>query len=183
MKILEPKYYYNFYDGVLKGKNVQHYKKYYKDIDFAYESKDITLPKNTLMYEVFSISKEEDNTLFCGLTLMYPVMVNGECNLTRGHYHLDRSEPEVYFGCEGEGLLLFMKDNEVFAEKVYKGSVHYINGQYAHRLVNTGSTVFKVGACWKEKAGHNYEEIERLPFPVRIFKKENKIEIKIEINN
>ncbi|WP_291255973.1 glucose-6-phosphate isomerase family protein [Fusobacterium sp.] len=179
MEILEPKYCYNFYDGILKGENVQHYKKYYEDIEFAYKSKDVTLSKKTLMYEVFSINKEEDNTLFFGLTLMYPILVNGECNLIRGHYHIDKNEPEIYFGYEGEGLLLLIKDNEIFAEKVYEGSIHYINGQYAHRLINIGSTIFKVGACWKEKAGHNYEEIERFPFPVRIFKNGNNIEIKI----
>lgn len=179
MKIVEPRYIHNFYDGVIEGENVQHYKKYYNEIDFAYADKDETLDENTLMYEVYSFNEGGDNTLLWGLTMMYPVTVNGECNLTRGHFHLDRSEPEIYFGCGGEGLLLYMKeDGEIFAEKVFKGSVHYIHGEYAHRLINTGDEVFKVGACWREVAGHDYKAIEEKPFVNRVYKEDGKIVIK-----
>lgn len=179
MKILEPKYTHDLYNGIMSGDNVQHDKKYYKEIDFIYENKDNSLDPDTLMYEVYSINEGGENALLMGMTVMYPVTVCGECNLTRGHFHLDRTEPEIYFGCGGEGLLIYMKeDGEIFAEKVFKGSIHYIHGEYAHRLVNTGDEVFKVGAFWRELAGHDYQAIEDKPFTYKVYKENGKIVIK-----
>ena len=75
-----------------------------------------------------------------------------------------------------EGLLLLMdQEGDVWAEKVYPHSVHYIDGRLAHRLVNTGESVLKVGACWSEAAGHNYQWVEKHPFPVRVYKKNGEI--------
>lgn len=178
MKIIEPRRIHHFYDGVLEGEGVEHYQKKYKEIDSIYVSKDTLLDPETIMYEVYSFNEGGPGVLLMGLTVMYPITVSGECNMTRGHYHLHKDEPEIYFGCEGEGLLLMMKDGEAFAEKVFQGSVHYIKGEYAHRIINTGDSVFKVGAFWRELAGHDYESIEKKPFPYRVYKKDGKIEVK-----
>jgi glucose-6-phosphate isomerase, archaeal len=92
---------------------------------------------------------------------------------------MDRTEPEIYFGLGGNGLLIYMDEKgECFAEKVCKGSIHYIHGEYAHRLINTGDIDFKVGAAWRKAAGHDYEAIENKNFPCRVYKIEGKIIVK-----
>ena len=179
MEIREPKYLHDFFNGVITGNGVQSYKKLYKDISFAYESKDENLDENTEMYEVYHFDEGGENTLLWGLTILHPITVNGECNLTRGHFHKDRTEPEIYFGLGGEGLLMYMdEEGNSFCEKVYKGSIHYIHGNYAHRLINTGNRDFKVGACWRSAAGHDYKSIEDKSFPKKVYKVENKIVFK-----
>jgi glucose-6-phosphate isomerase len=54
------------------------------------------------------------------------------------------------------------------AENVYPGSLHYISGNIAHRLANTGNVPLTIGACWYSDAGHNYGEIERNGFSARL---------------
>lgn len=179
MDIRKPKYIQDFFDGVIAGEGVQSYKKLYKDIAFAYENKDETLASDTEMYEVYSFDEGGENTLLWGLTILHPITVKGECNLTRGHFHCDRTEPEIYFGLGGEGLLLYMDENgECFAEEVFKGSIHYIHGKYAHRLINTGNVDFKIGACWRTAAGHDYDAIEKKPFLKRVYRQAGEIIIK-----
>ncbi|AOT71454.1 glucose-6-phosphate isomerase family protein [Geosporobacter ferrireducens] len=178
MQIKSPKYIYDFFNGVIQGENVKHYKKLYKEIDFIYKTRDNQLSPDTVMYEVYSFNEGGSNILLWGLTVIYPITINGECNMTRGHFHEDREEPEIYFGCSGEGLLLYLdSQGKIFAEKVFKGSLHYIHGNYAHRLVNTGDDTLRVGACWREAAGHDYKSIDEKPFPNRVYKKDGKIDI------
>ena len=57
-------------------------------------------------------------------------------------------------------------------------SIHHIPGVKAHRIINTGDEVFKVGACWPSKTGQNYKAIEEMPFPYRVFKKGKEIIVK-----
>lgn len=179
MEIRDAKYMQDFFDGVIVGDNVESYKKLYKDISFAYESKDESLSLNTEMYEVYHFNEGGENTLLWGLTILHPVRVNGECNITRGHFHENRCEPEIYFGLGGEGLLMLMDENgDSFCEKVMNGSVHYIHGNYAHRLINIGEVDLRVGACWRECAGHDYKAIEDKPFPKRVYKVNNDIVFK-----
>lgn len=171
MKIKEAKYNQDFFNGVINGENIESYKKLYKDISFAYDSEDETLDDNTEMYKVYSFDEGGENTILWGLTILHPITVAGECNLTRGHFHMDRSEPEIYFGLSGNGLLMYMDDDgECFAEKVSNGSIHYIDGKYAHRLINTGDIDFRVGAVWRKVAGHDYNAIENKNFPYRVYK-------------
>jgi glucose-6-phosphate isomerase, archaeal len=68
-----------------------------------------------------------------------------------------------------------MREEEIFAEEVFEGIYSLHRRKYAHRLINTGSTDFKVGACWSKLAGHDYKAIEEKPFSVRVFKKDGKI--------
>lgn len=179
MEIRKPKYTQDFFNGIIEGGGVQSYKKLYKDISFAYENKDENLSDNTVMYEVYSFDEGGENTLLWGLTILHPVTVAGECNLTRGHFHCDRTEPEIYFGLGGQGLLIYMDENgKCFGEEVFKGSIHYIHGDYAHRLINIGDIDLRVGACWRLAAGHNYADIEKKPFPMRVYKIQGKVIIK-----
>ena len=179
MKIIEPKAVHDLYNGVIEGKTVTSSRKLLKDILTAYENQDKEENTERVMYEVYCYEddhKLQPGSLSWGLTVMYPECVSGECNFTRGHIHQDTSCGEYYFGLAGEGLLLLMDlDGNVWAEKVYPNSLHYVRGNLAHRLVNTGDQVLKVGACWPSCAGHNYDWVETHPFPVRVYKKNGEI--------
>ena len=131
-----------------------------------------------IMYEVYSY---EHDGLCYGLTVMQPVCVNGECNVTRGHFHENLDCDEIYCGMGGEGLLLLMdEDYHCHAEKVKCGSVHYIDGHLAHRLVNTGNTEFKVQCMWPSHAGHDYKRVEDHPFTVRVYKENGELKVEEE---
>lgn len=175
MEIRKPKNTHAYLNGIIEGENVSHYKKPYKDVVQIYKNKDENLSSDTIMYEVYSLFDQDDKSLLWGLTIIHPITVAQECNMTRGHYHAQKSQPEIYFGLAGRGLLMFMRDDEIFVEEVFEGSIHYIDGEYAHRLINTGSTDFKVGACWPKLAGHDYKAIEEQPFSVRVYKKDGRI--------
>ena len=112
---------------------------------------------------------------------MQPVCVNGECNVTRGHFHENLDCDEIYCGMGGEGLLLLMdEDYHCHAEKVKCGSVHYIDGHLAHRLVNTGNSELKVQCMWPSNAGHDYKRVEEHPFTVRVFKENGELKVEEE---
>ncbi len=132
------------------------------------------------MYEVYSYEraqKGKSGDLLWGISVLHPVTVNGECCMTRGHWHVDRNCAEFYHGLTGHGLLLFMDENgECFAEEVYPGSLHYIDGKYAHRLINTSDHEdLKVCACWPVTAGHDYAATQQQPFTVRVFRENGQI--------
>ncbi len=112
---------------------------------------------------------------------MKSVLVNGECNMTRGHFHENLDCDETYCCMHGSGLLLLMDEEGCcHAEKMSVGSVHYINGHYAHRLINIGEDELKVQCIWPSNAGHDYKRIEKHPFPVRVFKRDGKIFVEEE---
>jgi glucose-6-phosphate isomerase len=183
MNISEPRLWHRMPDGVVEGDGIEHNKKHLGEVAGLSKFKDIEskYDLDTIVYEVYSYGEGEESkqgNLLWGLTILYPVYIEGECNMTRGHFHKDKNCAEFYFGIKGEGLLVFMNDiGEMWAEKVMPGSLHYIDGRYAHRLVNTGDTELKVGACWPTTAGHDYAAIENKQFPNRIFKIQGKLMI------
>lgn len=179
MKIVEPNVIHKIYDGVLEGKDVQTAVKKFHEINYLYKNSKVN--HNPTMYEVYSYVQGDENirgNLNWGLTVMKPVLINDECNMTKGHYHEDKNCAEIYFGISGEGLLLLMDENgKTWAEKIYQGSLHHIDGNLAHRLVNIGDVDLKVGACWPTTAGHDYDAIVEHEFAYRVFKRNGKIEI------
>lgn len=178
MKIIEPKAIHDIYHGVIEGKEVNCYKKKLNQVTGLYKNIN-NIDGETLVYTVYSYEQgnpKQIGNLNWGLTILEPIYINEECNMTRGHFHQDQNCAEIYFGIAGEGLLLLMNhDGKVWAEKVFQGSLHHIDGSIAHRLVNVGASQCKVGACWPTTAGHDYEAIEKQDFPYRIFKKDEKV--------
>lgn len=174
LEIKEPRVVHPFPCGVPTGPDVVVGQKHFCEIEEIYRE-TAGVPGDTLMYTVYSYFPECEKAgeLNWGLTVMEPVTVNGECNMTRGHFHEDRDCAEFYFGLAGEGLLMLMQeDGTTVAEKIYAGSVHHIAGTVGHKIVNTGEEQLYVGACWPTTAGHDYATIERSPFPCRIMKNE-----------
>lgn len=173
MKIVEPKAVHNFFDGVIEGADIKNYRKKFSEIAGIYQNAEGVNP-DTLMYTVYSMEEDPQASgeLFWGLTILEPVTVNNECNMTRGHFHQDKGCAEYYFGLGGGGLLMLMDESgKTWAENVYPGSLHHIPGVLAHRLINTGDVPMKVGACWPAAAGHNYMAIEEKEFGFRVMKR------------
>ncbi len=182
MKITKAKAYQDYLNGYIEGEGVIVTNKQYKDAKHFYESVDPTIAEDTIMYEVYMCPESEKgnpHALNWGLSVLKPVYVNKECNMTRGHFHADTSCAEIYFGLAGKGILLYMdEDGNCFGEEIEEGSIHYINGKLAHRLINTSQEELRVGACWSLQAGYDYERVEKQPFGVRVFKENDEIIVK-----
>ena len=164
--------------ALLTGEGVVEYEKYIKDYAGAYMHADVAKDMNVLAYKVQSFSGNGDQALNWGVTNMEPVTVNGEYNITRGHFHLDRNQPEFYLCAAGEGYLIkWDGQDEVILERMTRGSLHWIEGKYAHRMVNTGKTTLRSLACWPKSAGHDYKAIEDQGFPVRLFDDNGEVKV------
>lgn len=112
--------------------------------------------------------------LYWGVTTLQPGTVNGEFYMTHGHFHANPSRAEYYTTSSGEGLLLLMgRDRVARVEKMSAGSLHYIPGDKAHRVVNTGDLPLIFWACWPSDAGYDYDSIVKDGFSVRIMKGES----------
>jgi len=133
---------------------------------------------NQTAYEVdvfFPVKEGTEGGLFFGLTHLYPGVVGEEYFMTKGHFHAVENRAEYYWGIEGEGILLLMdKKRDTKAEYMFPGSLHYIPGFTAHRVVNTSSSILSFGACWPADAGYNYETIATEGFSKRVKKIGNK---------
>lgn len=171
--ITEPKAWFD--ENGIRGKNAVRYEKRLKDMPGIYQNVEKVDPE-LLLYTVYSYepNKEENpGNLYWGLTVLEPVTVNGECAMTKGHFHVDKTCAEFYFCMGGSGLLLLVDESgKTWAEKMEKGSLHYIGGTWAHRLVNTGYEQLKVGACWPTAAGHDYDAVLNGGFGARVFKRD-----------
>jgi glucose-6-phosphate isomerase, archaeal len=131
-----------------------------------------------LAYTVQSWLPVADGTpggLFFGASTIYPGKVGNEYFMTKGHFHAQSDRAEFYWGVQGKGMLILMdRERNTWAEEVFPGSLHYIGGEIAHRLANTGNEKLIVGACWPSDAGHDYEEIAVNGFSARLLEVEGK---------
>lgn len=178
MDIFEPKVIHPFNDAVINGKEVVKSSKLFKDIKDIYENPN-GVNDDTLMYDVYSYTNGDSSNpvnLNYGMTVLHPIYVNGECNMTRGHFHNEEKYPEIYVGLSGEGLLMMSdKNGYTFSEKVFSGSVHYIDGKYSHRLINTGNDDLCVQCIWSPLAGHDYEATLKYKYMYRVYKENGEI--------
>lgn len=133
---------------------------------------------NEIMYKVQMIesgSQKFPGSLRFGITHLYSKNINGEFNMTRGHIHQDLSCDEYYECVSGNGILMLVDEKfEVSLESMHPGSIHYINGKYAHRCINTGLETLVFKAVWSPAAGYDYDTV---PFNVRIMKEDNTFKI------
>ena len=136
------------------------------DIAFA------EMDKEQLAYTVqawLPVAEGTPGGLFFGASTIYPGKVGNEYFMTKGHFHSQSDRAEFYWGVQGKGMLILMDRNRnTWAEEVYPGSLHYIGGEIAHRLANTGDEKLIVGACWPSDAGHDYDEIAVNGFSARL---------------
>ena len=165
-----------FSGTTLIGKPVEKLIRRISDLKGLFEDQKAFREKdpNQIAYEVesyFPVAEGTEGGLFFGITKIQSGTIGKEYMMTRGHSHVLENRAEFYWSIEGEGMLLLMdKDRHMWAEKMYPGSLHYINGFTAHRVANTGVSVLSFGACWPSDAGHNYELIAKNGFSKRLMK-------------
>jgi glucose-6-phosphate isomerase len=133
----------------------------------------------TIVYQTYGCPGDGDGPrLLYGTTVLMPGNVNGECFMTRGHYHTNPERGELCLTLSGEGTLLLMPklqdgtpDRErTRQEKMVAGSIHDIDGRLAHRVVNTSDVPLIFFVTWLADCGHDYASIGSAGFGVRISK-------------
>lgn len=124
-----------FFNGrELIGDNVDKSVRKLADLSGIFQDKDAfdQMDKDLVAYRVSSVFPVNEGTpggLFMGITYLSPGKVGNEYFMTKGHYHSNIDRAEFYWGIEGEGMLILMNENrEVWAERMYPGSLHYIPG-------------------------------------------------------
>ena len=141
---------------------------------FSDEQAFSAMDPDTELYCVDRFMPVESGTeggLFFGITHLHPGLVGNEYFMTRGHSHSKANRGEYYWCISGEGFLLLKSQNgDSRAEKVFPGSLHYIPGFTAHRLVNSADVSLDVGACWPADAGCEYDNIKTEGLGLRILK-------------
>ncbi len=174
LSIKEPVFNIDYSNGEIKGRDVINPVKKLKDLSGIFEDMQVfsKLDGEEIIYEVPAILPVKEGLeggLFYGKTTILPGRVGTEYYMTKGHFHQKADRAEFYWGIQGKGMLLLMdKYRNCWAEKMYPGSLHYIDGYIAHRTVNTGDTKLSFGACWPSDTGHNYQEIIDNGFSSRI---------------
>lgn len=107
--------------------------------------------------------------LFWGNSTVLPGMVGEEYFMTRGHFHAKRNRAEYYSTVSGAGLLVLMDEQRrATVQEMSAGMTHYIPGNTAHRVVNTGGMPLTFLACWPSDAGYDYATIDKQGFSVRV---------------
>ena len=118
----------------------------------------------------------EKGGLLWGVTILEPGKVADEFFMTHGHFHEDRSRSEYYATASGSGILLRMaRDRTTWGEEMVPGSLHFINGQHAHRVVNTGNEPLIFWGCWGSDAGYDYGTIREKGFGLRVLERDGKL--------
>lgn len=139
---------------------------------FADQAAAAAMPSATKVYrvQIFApVAPGLKGGLFWGQTEIQPGKVGNEYFMTKGHFHEIRNRGEYYAAFQGAGILLLMDEARVTrSEAMTSGSIHYIPGDTAHRVVNTGSVPLVFSACWPSDAGHDYESIAARGFSARV---------------
>lgn len=124
-----------------------------------------------VLYEVFekAIPEERGHLQVC-ISLTRAGTVAGEYFMTKGHYHAVAGTAEVYLCLRGSGCMLMKTaDGEGAWERFQPGRLVYVPPFWAHRTVNTGGEPLVSLCVYPGDAGHNYGDIEREGFPMRVF--------------
>ena len=157
----DEKVFFDAQNGKLHGEGIIRSEKKMKELAgvFADEKAYKAFNMEEIVYEVemHSPAGNTEGGLNFGISTIYPGKVGEEFFMTKGHFHEVRNRAEYYWGIVGTGLLLLVdEDGTSITEEVSPGSLHYIAGNTAHRLINTGESKLVVGACWPADAGHDY---------------------------
>jgi len=173
-KIIEPQVNVEIDSGKLTGSKVITVSKKLSELVNIFRDEDARreMKQDQMVYSVQAYMPVDEGTeagLFFGATIIYPGKVGDEYFMTKGHFHGQSDRAEYYWGIEGKGMLVLMdRERKTWAEKMYKGSLHYIPADVAHRTVNIGEKKLIFGACWPSDAGHNYDEIIKNGFSARL---------------
>jgi glucose-6-phosphate isomerase len=164
----------NWSDGALSVEGLRSSVKKLRQLKgiFADEQAYSALDPETIVYRVWWWQPVELGTtggLLWGTTEIEPGKVGDEYYMTHGHRHVIADRAEFYGTTMGTGKLV-LRDaaGHAWAEDMAPGSLHYIAGHVAHRVVNTGDTPLRFVACWSADAGHDYDLSGENAFGIRI---------------
>ena len=120
----------------------------------------------------------DEGGLFWGVTLLQPGRVGDEYFMTHGHFHANRTRAEYYAAVAGNGILVRMdSQRKTWGEPMSPGSLHYIRGEHAHRVVNTGTEPLIFWACWGSDAGYDYATIRERGLGAIVVERDGKPEL------
>jgi glucose-6-phosphate isomerase len=142
---------------------------YYRD-EPALE-KLIREQQDPVHYEVFEVPVPNTygHLMYC-ISSLNPGRVGHEFFMTKGHYHQVENTAEIYLCLRGEGFMLMKTaQGKCHAEKMTRGRMVYVPPRWAHRSINTGTGPLISFCVYPAEAGHNYGDIEREGFPLRIY--------------
>jgi len=118
------------------------------------------------LYEVYFLERpNEIGEMACGTSILHPGKIGDEFCMTKGHFHSVMETAEVYYGLDGEGMLLMeTPEGEWAAEELRPGKIVYVPPRWAHRSVNTGDKDLVVFFVFPAHTGQNYGSIEEQGF-------------------
>jgi len=160
--------------GIMRGAAVQQATKTLGDLAGIFHDTDSfrRMDESTVVYRVQwaePVVQGTEGGLFWGSTIIQPGRVGDEFFMTHGHFHAKRDRGEYYGAISGKGLLMLVdEDRAIRTEAIFPGSLHFIAGGLAHRVVNTGDDPLIFWACWPSDAGHDYASIKTKGFGARV---------------
>lgn len=164
--------------GALQGETVRRSRKTLGQVRGLYlHGNESPLGDDTVLYTVEWLAPGDltEGSLLWGCTHLSAGQVGEEYFMTHGHYHAIPSRAEYYFPVSGAGLLLRMeRGGRTWAEEMTAGTVHYIDGRHAHRVVNTGQEPLVFWASWPGDAGYDYASIAEKGFGLRVMARDGK---------
>lgn len=167
----------NWNEGGISGDPVQESAKTLCELKGIYldEAARARMDPDMEVYRVRSwkpVDQGEEGGLFWGVTILQPGKVGEEYFMTHGHAHANRTRAEYYATVSGTGLLLRMDEQrKSWVEEMSPGTLHYIRGHHAHRVVNVGNEPLVFWACWSSDAGYDYATIRESGFGVRVLER------------
>lgn len=175
-----PKVQIDWPTGIMRGAAVQQTTKTLRDLAGLFHDADALsrMSESTVVYRVQWTEPVPQGTtggLFWGSTIIEPGRVGDEYFMTHGHFHSLRDRGEYYGTIGGKGLLVLMDENRAIqTDAMFPGSLHYIAGGLAHRVINTGNEPLLFWACWPSDAGHDYASIKGEGFGARVLLRDGK---------
>jgi len=164
--------------GLMQGAQVQESAKKIGDLENLFRDRDAWagIDPAQEVYRVrwwAPVPAGSEGGLFWGVTVLQPGKVGNEFFMTQGHIHANQTRAEFYTTVSGKGLLLQMdRERNTLAEQMTTGSLHYIHGQNAHRVVNVGDSPLIFWACWGSDAGYDYATIRERGFSAIIIEQD-----------
>ena len=168
----------NWADGALDVPGIRASEKILGELSAIFRDQQASrkMDPNTVVYRVWwwePVPVGTEGGLLWGLTEIQPGCVGDEYYMTHGHRHAIANRAEFYGTTVGTGMLVMRDESgRSWAEPMKPGSLHYIPGGAAHRVVNTGDAPLRFVACWPSDAGYDYDLAGSKGFGARVVKRD-----------
>jgi glucose-6-phosphate isomerase, archaeal len=164
----------NWEDGSLRSTAIQSSVKKLGQLKGIFRDEESwrQMDPETVVYRVWwwePVTPGTEGGLFWGTTEISPGRVGKEYFMTHGHRHAVLDRAEFYGTVVGTGMLVLRDENgRTSCQEMTPGSLHYVAGKVAHRMVNTGDIALRAIACWASDAGHDYGAIAERGLGLRV---------------